>query len=155
MSDPQESDPKNNFRPRGRRSYMAHTLFTHKFTCVRMLTLRDSRNPPLDLLTGVLPFQPLKVRGSIARTKFLGIRDREFLSEIFSVLFSQIAQKMIEQQLGDKLRKLIQDDQTQDSVSYYARFYSDADYGTTHLAVLAKNGDAVSVTSTINHRLVQ
>ena len=118
-------------------------------------TLRDSRNPPFDLLTGVLSFQPLKVRGSIARTKFLGIRDREFLSEIFSVLFSQIAQKMIEQQLGDKLRKLIQDDQTQDNVSYYARFYSDADYGTTHLAVLAKNGDAVSVTSTINHRLVQ
>ena len=155
MSDPQESDPKNNFRPRGRRSYMAHTLFTHKFRCVRMLTLRDSRNPPLDLLTGVLPFQPLKARGSIARTKFLGIRDREFLSEIFSVLFSQIAQKMIEQQLGDKLRKLIQDDQTQDNVSYYARFYSDADYGTTHLAVLAKNGDAVSVTSTINHSLVQ
>ncbi|XP_073258901.1 glutathione hydrolase 1 proenzyme-like [Porites lutea] len=65
---------------------------------------------------------------------------------------NEIAQNMIEQQLGDKLRKLIQDDQTQDNVSYYARLYSDADYGTTHLAVLAKNGDAVSVTSTVNHR---
>ena len=52
MSAPQESDPKNNFRRRDRRSYVAHTLFTHKFTCVHMLTLRDSRNPPLDLLTG-------------------------------------------------------------------------------------------------------
>ena len=67
----------------------------------------------------------------------------------------QIAQQMLQQQLGNKLRKLIQDDQTQDNVSYYARFYSDADYGTTHLAVLAKNGDAVSVTSTINYRLVK
>ena len=67
----------------------------------------------------------------------------------------QIAQEMLKQQLGDKLRKLIQDDGTHDNVSYYARFYSDADYGTTHLAVLAKNGDAVSVTSTINYRLAK
>ena len=64
----------------------------------------------------------------------------------------QIAQEMLKQQLGDKLRKLIQDDRTHDNVSYYARFFSDADYGTTHLAVLPKNGDAVSVTSTINYR---
>ena len=62
---------------------------------------------------------------------------------------------MLNQSLGDKLRKLIQDDRTYDNVSYYARFFSDADYGTTHLAVLAKNGDAVSVTSTINYRLVK
>ena len=67
----------------------------------------------------------------------------------------QIAQEMLKQQLGDKLCKLIQDDRTHDNVSYYARFFSDADYGTTHLAVLAKNGDAVSVTSTINYRLAK
>ena len=67
----------------------------------------------------------------------------------------QIAQEMLNQSLGDKLRKLIQDDRTHDNVSYYARFFSDADYGTTHLAVLAKNGDAVSLTSTINYRLVK
>ena len=67
----------------------------------------------------------------------------------------QIAQEMLNQSLGDKLRKLIQDDRTHDDVSYYARFFSDADYGTTHLAVLAKNGDAVSLTSTINYRLVK
>ena len=62
---------------------------------------------------------------------------------------------MLKPQLADKLHKLIQDDLTHDNVSYYARFFSDADYGTTHLAVLAKNGDAVSVTSTINYRLVR
>ena len=61
---------------------------------------------------------------------------------------------MIEQQLGDDLRQEIKDNRTYNNVSYYASFYSDADYGTTHLAVLAENGDAVSVTSTINHRLV-
>ena len=61
---------------------------------------------------------------------------------------------MIEQQLGDDLHQKIKDNRTYHNVSYYANFYSDADYGTTHLAVLAENGDAVSVTSTINYRLV-
>jgi len=70
------------------------------------------------------------------------------------LFFSSInkdAQKMLQQQLGDRLRGKITDDQTH-NVSYYAQTYSKADYGTTHLAVLAPNGDAVSVTTTINHR---
>ena len=67
----------------------------------------------------------------------------------------QIAKKMLKQELGAKLRTLIKDDRTHGSVSYYAQHFSDADYGTTHLSVLAKNGDAVSVTSTINYRLVK
>ncbi|KAJ7387665.1 hypothetical protein OS493_001003 [Desmophyllum pertusum] len=41
---------------------------------------------------------------------------------------------------------------TYKNVSYYADSFSDADYGNTHLAVLAANGDAVSVTTTINMR---
>ena len=45
---------------------------------------------------------------------------------------------MIEQQLGDDLRQKIKDNGTYNNVSYYARFYSDEDHGTTHLAVLAK-----------------
>ena len=66
----------------------------------------------------------------------------------------QTAQQMLKQQLGENLRKRIQD-RAHDNVSYYAQFFSDADYGTTHLAILAENGDAVSVTSTINYRLVK
>ena len=66
----------------------------------------------------------------------------------------QVAQQMVEQQLGDRLRGKIQDDRTHDNVSYYAQSFSDADYGTTYVAVLAQNGDAVSMTNTINHRLV-
>ena len=61
---------------------------------------------------------------------------------------------MVEEKLGDHLRQKIQDNRTHDNVSYYAQFYSDADFGTTHLAVLAPNGDAVSATTTINSRLV-
>ena len=63
---------------------------------------------------------------------------------------------MIQERYGDDLRRNIEDNRTYKDVSYYARApsYTDVDYGTTHLAVLAKNGDAVSVTSTINYRFV-
>ena len=73
---------------------------------------------------------------------------------IFPHFTFQIAQKMIQQQFGDGLRRKIKDNGTYNDVSFYMPSYSDADYGTTHLEVLAKNGDAVSVTSTINYRFV-
>ena len=61
---------------------------------------------------------------------------------------------MIEQQLGDDLHQKIKDNRMYNNVSYYARSYSDADYGTKNVVVLAKNCDAVSLTSPINDRLV-
>ena len=61
---------------------------------------------------------------------------------------------MLDQRLGEGLRQKIQDYRTHDNVSYYAKFFSRADYGTTHISVLAENGDAVAVTSSINLRLV-
>jgi len=59
---------------------------------------------------------------------------------------------MLNQTTGDRLRHQIWDNMTHANVSYYAQSFSDADYGTTHVAVLAPNGDAVSVTTTINRR---
>ena len=59
---------------------------------------------------------------------------------------------MVKQKLGDDLRQKIWDNKTYTNVSYYADSFSNADYGTTYVAVLAQNGDAVSVTSTINMR---
>ena len=64
----------------------------------------------------------------------------------------QVAREMLNQTTGDRLRHKIWDNMTHNNVSYYARSFSDADYGTTHVAVLAPNGDAVSVTTTINRR---
>jgi len=61
---------------------------------------------------------------------------------------------MLNQRLGERLRQKIQDDQTHNDVSYYAEYFSLADYGTTHISVLAENGNAVAVTSSINMRLV-
>ncbi|XP_066018957.1 glutathione hydrolase 1 proenzyme-like [Pocillopora verrucosa] len=62
------------------------------------------------------------------------------------------ASQMLEPKTGNRLRNKIWDDKTHKDVSYYADFFSNADYGTTHVAVLAPDGDAVSVTSTINMR---
>lgn len=47
----------------------------------------------------------------------------------------------------------INDTFTVNNASYYgADFYTPEDHGTTHLSILAPNGDAVAVTSTINRR---
>jgi len=64
----------------------------------------------------------------------------------------QAARKMLSQETGDGLRHKIRDSMTFKDVRYYAQSFSDADYGTTHVAVLAPNGDAVSVTTTINRK---
>ena len=61
---------------------------------------------------------------------------------------------MLDQDKGNRIRHRIWDNMTFSNVSYYADSFSDADFGTTHLAVLAPNGDAVSVTTTINYRFV-
>ncbi|XP_044174187.1 glutathione hydrolase 1 proenzyme-like [Acropora millepora] len=64
----------------------------------------------------------------------------------------KFAKKMLNQRLGELLRQKIQDDRTHYDVSYYAKYFSHADYGTTHISVLAENGNAVAVTSSINMR---
>ena len=59
---------------------------------------------------------------------------------------------MLDPLIGDYLRQKIRDNTTYKNVSYYGNSFSNADYGTTHVSVLHENGNAVSVTSTINMR---
>ena len=103
----------------------------------------------MPVLSGTLYFSLTNVKSRSLRRRCLLL----FLFTLFCFLFSQIAQHMLEQSLGDKLRQRIQDNRTFDDVSYYAKYFSDADYGTTHISVLAENGDAVAVTTSINFRL--
>ena len=46
---------------------------------------------------------------------------------------------------------LISDTSTNNTYEYYgAEFYMPDDFGTAHLSIIGPNGDAISVTSTIN-----
>ncbi|XP_050742624.1 scoloptoxin SSD14 isoform X1 [Drosophila biarmipes] len=63
----------------------------------------------------------------------------------------EIYENLIDPTFAADIRKLIQDNRTFDDMSYYgANFANEEDHGTAHISVLAPNGDAISVTSTIN-----
>ena len=88
----------------------------------------------------------------VARTSYRNASITRIPLKVLHNVSPQVAREMLKQTTGDRLRHKIWDNMTHSNVSYYARSFSGADYGTTHVAVLAPNGDAVSVTTTINRR---
>lgn len=61
-------------------------------------------------------------------------------------------EQMLRPEFVESIRKLIQDDRTSQDYEYYgANFTVEEDHGTAHMNVLHPNGDAVSITSTINN----
>ncbi|XP_016039938.2 glutathione hydrolase 1 proenzyme [Drosophila simulans] len=61
-------------------------------------------------------------------------------------------EEMLKPEFLESVRKLIHDNSTsQDYLYYGANFTVEEDHGTAHMNVLATNGDAVSITSTINN----
>uniref|UniRef100_A0A1B0GEJ3 Uncharacterized protein n=1 Tax=Glossina morsitans morsitans TaxID=37546 RepID=A0A1B0GEJ3_GLOMM len=61
-------------------------------------------------------------------------------------------ENLISVQFAEKIRSLIHDNVTYSNMLYYgANFSTKEDHGTTNLAVLAPNGDAITITSTINN----
>lgn len=73
-----------------------------------------------------------------------------FLNALY---FSQMARKFTEDSFADHIRSLISNNKTHDAHYYNITPYLDG-MGTTHVSVLADDGSAVSVTSTINHMSV-
>ncbi|XP_049435354.1 gamma-glutamyltransferase 5a [Epinephelus fuscoguttatus] len=71
------------------------------------------------------------------------IRDPRFSSE-------EMARKFTEDSFAKHIQSLISSDRTHDPQYYNITPYLDS-MGTTHVSVLAEDGSAVSVTSTINH----
>ncbi|KAH8276349.1 glutathione hydrolase 1 proenzyme isoform X1 [Drosophila bipectinata] len=66
----------------------------------------------------------------------------------------EVYENLLDPKFAGDIRKLILDDRTFENMSYYgANFHNVEDHGTAHISVLAPNGDAISVTSTINSHL--
>ncbi|XP_068154750.1 scoloptoxin SSD14 [Drosophila tropicalis] len=66
----------------------------------------------------------------------------------------EIYEQLLDPAFAAEIRELILDDRTNTSTAYYgANFTNVEDHGTAHISVLAPNGDAISVTSTINSHL--
>ena len=63
----------------------------------------------------------------------------------------QILKKMTDPVFGEALRQRIWDNQTFSNFTHYGDFYTGVvDQGTSHMSVIAPNGDSVSATTTIN-----
>lgn len=78
-----------------------------------------------------------------ARKKMLGDDDSE---EILNLV-----KQLIDPKYADEIRAMINDSMTFGDFEHYGgKVSSPDDHGTAHISVLAPNGDAVSVTSTIN-----
>jgi len=67
-------------------------------------------------------------------------------------LFCQIIKNMTNADFAESIRQKIWDNQTFTDYRHYGDFYSNSSrQGTTHLSIIAENGDAVSATTTINY----
>lgn len=63
----------------------------------------------------------------------------------------QFVKKLTDPQYATEIRAQILENQTSQNYTYYGADYSNVeDHGTAHISVLAPNGDAVSITSTVN-----
>ena len=66
-------------------------------------------------------------------------------------LVQELVKNMTSPEWGLEAFKKIDNDKTFNDAAYYGgEFFNKEDHGTAHVSVLAPNGDAVSVTSTVN-----
>lgn len=80
---------------------------------------------------------------------------RTFLGDDNSTEILDMMKNLTEKSFADFIKSKISDTHTVNrNVTYYgANFISPEDHGTAHMNILAPNGDAISVTSTINFKL--
>ncbi|XP_037938425.1 scoloptoxin SSD14-like [Teleopsis dalmanni] len=72
----------------------------------------------------------------------------------FNPEVAEIYNQLLDPHFAAEIRALIKDDITFEDMAYYgANFTNVEDHGTANLAVLAQNGDAITITSTINSHL--
>ena len=59
---------------------------------------------------------------------------------------------MTDPKVAEELRLKIHDNKTFTNISYYGGYFDSDQGSTTHMSLLAPNGDAVAITSTINYQ---
>lgn len=72
---------------------------------------------------------------------------RAYVGQFISL---QTVKEMMSTNLAEEIRRQITDTKTHLQDYYGSRYHVPIKTGTTHLSVLAANGDAVSLTSTVN-----
>lgn len=66
----------------------------------------------------------------------------------------ELVQNLTSYEFAQEMRKKIDDEKTSNDISFYGgNFGAPEDHGTAHISVLAPNGDAISITGTINYVL--
>lgn len=74
-----------------------------------------------------------------------------FVNFFNSYSFVQLIRNVTTPEYGTEVRLRINDTATSnDTATYGAETYNQPDAGTAHISIIAANGDAVSVTSSIN-----
>ncbi|OWF36580.1 gamma-glutamyltranspeptidase 1-like [Mizuhopecten yessoensis] len=78
------------------------------------------------------------------------IGDSDVENATFKMELEELIRNMTSAAYSESIRQQITDDRTHDTPFYGPTFYVNNDAGTSHLSVLTPNGDAVSITSTVN-----
>lgn len=94
----------------------------------------------------VISMQRITETFKFAYSKRTELGDGQFVSSV-----SKVLQNLTDPNYATEIRQKIDDFRTyEDHQHYGADFYSKDDFGTAHINVIAPNGDAISVTSTVN-----
>nr|CAD7591157.1 unnamed protein product [Timema genevievae] len=80
-----------------------------------------------------------------------GYARRTELGDPNFVNVTEIMKRLVSKSYARTIRRKIRDDRTNSNASVYGGvFYNQNDHGTSHISIVAPNGDAVSITSTVN-----
>ncbi|KAF2884624.1 hypothetical protein ILUMI_21545 [Ignelater luminosus] len=114
-----------------------------------MLNILDGYNFTKDSIDGadntILTYHRIIEAFKYAYAKRTELGDSKYVN------ITQLLQNLTSAAYANQIRSQIKDNSTStDPLDYGAVFYNQPDHGTAHISVLADNGDAVSVTSTVN-----
>ncbi|KAJ8923081.1 hypothetical protein NQ315_001633 [Exocentrus adspersus] len=146
----------NNYRPEWQTSVQAtllgnHTLYTSPLPGTGMV-LAFILNILSDFIDTTKPFTNITTQQRIVESFKFGYGMRTLLGDAnFLNNSDELVSQLLSKEYAESIRKRIFDYQTfQDPAYYGANTTLVQDHGTAHVSILAPNGDAVSVTSTIN-----